>query len=205
MDIREFTTYNDNAPVTGYGVWIVLDSSGRRAHLLHPVALSEMIVSEFELVKSSGNTVWPVNATGSKFDAERFMNSFKKRIAFFLENKRPFPINTVAKALAGLEEIELDEAMRFIGKLSVDEFGESISRVSNKANREYTLKSGVDISMFYGRPGCILQAFKDHGPASIYQITSKVEGKLQTISDRGRVVTYFVNKFASQGILEIVR
>jgi len=163
-----------------------------------------LVVSEFEFVKSSGQTLWPVNATGISFNAARFMSSFKRRIAFFLENKRPFPVQTVAKALAGLEEIELDEAMRFIGSLSVNEYGESISRLSNKTTREYGLRSGIDDTRFNGRQLAIVRAFKEYGPASIYQITAKLEGKLQTKSDPGRVVTYFVNKLASQGVLEII-
>lgn len=204
MDIREFTTYSEKSPFTGYGVWIVLEEKGRKAHLLHPVHLCELIVSEYEFVSSSGSTLWPYNKTGTTFNASRFVESFKSRIAFFLENGRSFPIQAVAKALAEFEEITLEEAMLFIGNASVNEYGESISRISNKANREYALKEGVDITMFNGRPYALLSAFKEHGPASIYQITSLVDGKLKTKSDLSRVVTYFVNKLASQGILEIV-
>jgi hypothetical protein len=118
--------------------------------------------------------------------------------------KRPFPINTVARALSELDNIELEEAMRFIGQTTVNEFGESVSKLSTKANREYVLREGVDPELFKGRQRALLCAFREHGSASIYQITTAVEGKLKTKSDLSRVVTYFVNKLASQGILEIV-
>jgi hypothetical protein len=204
VDIREFTTYSEKSPCTGYGIWIVLEEKGRKAHLLHPVHLSELVVNEYEYYSSSGQSLWPNNSTGTSFNAQRFIESFKNRIAFFLENGRPFPMQTVAKALAGFEEISLEEALRFIGSLSVNEYGESVSKLSTKANREYVLRNGVNVNCFHGRQYDLLCAFKEHGPASIYQITNLVDGKLKTKSDLGRVVTYLVNKLASQGILEIV-
>lgn len=204
VEIREFTTYHEKSPITGYGVWIVLDEKDRKAHLLHPITLTELIVSEYDFARNSGKSIWPMNSTGVTFSASRFMDSFKKRIAFFLENNRPFPVNTVARALADMEEITIEEAMQFIGSLSVNEYGESISRLSDKANREYALKANVDITTFNGRQLALLRDFKEHGPASIYQLTSRVKGKLETKSDLGRVVTYFVNKLTSQGILEII-
>jgi hypothetical protein len=205
VDIREFTTYNEKSPITGYGVWIVLEA-GRRAHLLHPVNFSELIITEYEFHSSSGRTIWPVNATGCPFNASRFMESFKKRIAFFMENGRPFPLQSVAKAIAGLEDISFDEALDMIRGLAVDEKGNSlsVSRSSDKVNRIYRLDPEVDLDKFYGRPRVILQAIKESGPISIYKLTSLVEGKLVTKTDKNRVVTYFVNKLASQGILEIV-
>ena len=204
MDIREFTTYSDHSPVTGYGVWIVLEEGKNRTQLLHPFLFTELIVTEYEFKSGSGGTLWPSNSTGVPFNAVRFMQMFKDKIEFFLENGRPFPMALVAKALAGFEDITIEEAMSVIAKLSINEIGESISRASNKANRIYQIREGKDISNFNGRPFTLLKAIKENGPASIYQITSLVEGKLQTKSDLSRVVTYFVNKLTSQGILEIM-
>lgn len=204
MDIREFTTYNEKSPCTGYGVWIVLEEKDRKAQLLHPIFLTELIVSEYDYARGSGGSVWPINTTTCSFDCERFIKSFKNRIAFFLENGRSFPVQSVAKALAQLTGITHDEAMSFIGKASVNEYGESISKVSNKASREYAVRKDVDVKKFTGRPEVILSALKENGPASIYQITSMVDGKLKTKSDLNRVVTYFVNKLASEGVLEIL-
>ena|ERR1035437_5812318 len=206
MDIREFTTYSEKSPVTGYGVWIVLEEKGHRALLLHPLHLCELAVSEYEFVTCSGDTLWPNNATGTIFHAERFVESFKKRISFFLENERAFPVQTVARALALFEDITVQEALKFIGSVSVNEFGESISPISNKANREYVLRDGIDPRNFPGRASTILLLVKEHGPASILQITSLADGKLK-VTDQcplNRTVTYFVNKLTSEGILQIV-
>lgn len=204
MEIRELTLYNEKSPVTGYSCWIVVEH-GRRVQLLHPYHLTELILTEYEFKIANGEQMWPENGTGCGFSASRFIQSFKKRIAFFLENKRPFPVQTVAKTLAAFEEISVDEAMAFIGSLSVNEFGESISCVSNKANRVYDIKPNVDLRKYFQtRPGAILNALKEHGPSTIYTITSLVDKTLKTKSDKARVVTYFVNKLASEGILEIL-
>lgn len=204
MEIREFTTYHEKAPSTGFGIWIVLEEKDRKAHLLHPVHLTELIVSEYDYVRNVGAPLWPTNASGSKFSATRFIDSFKHRIAFFLENGRSFPLQTVAKALAAFEEISHEQAIAFIGSLSVNEFGESISNLSNKANREYAVKDNANCDRLSPRAMAIVEVLKENGPASIYQLTSLVDGKLKTKSDVSRVVTFFVNKLASQGILEIV-
>lgn len=204
MDIQEFTTYNDNSPVTGFGVWLVLERTGKKVHLFHPVYFSEIIVTEYDFRCGAGATLWPVNASGVGFNAERFSKSFKNRIAFFLDNGRSFPINTVAKALAEMEEISLDEAMSYIGKLSVNELGESISRISNKTYRVYQVLDQKKALKLGGRPSTIVKDILENGPASIYQLTSRIEGKLTTKTELGRVVTYFVNKLVSQGILEVV-
>lgn len=204
VDIREFTTYNENSPVSGYGVWVLIESTGKKAHLLHPILFTELIVTEYDYRKGSGATLWPINTSGVKFDASRFVEAFKKRIAFFLENERSFPINTVAKALAEFEEITFIEAVDFINKLSINDLGESISQKSNKANRVYKLREDCPPITFGGRPLALVQDIKENGPASIYQITSRIEGKLKTRTDLARVVTFFVNKLTAQGILEIV-
>ncbi len=205
LEVREVTTYNENAPFTGYGLWLVMAEENRRAHLLHPIHLTEMYLREYEYVKSVGGSLWPNNTTKSIFDKDKFIRRFKENIAFKLKFKKPFPINTVAKALSELEGITLEEAFTAIGQETIDkETGEIISSVSTKANREYALKEGINPDNFKGRQHALLCAFKEHGSASIYQITSLVEGKLKTKSSLSRVVTYFVNKLASQGILEIV-
>jgi hypothetical protein len=204
MNIQEFTTYHESSPVLGYGVWIVIGRENGSVHLLHPVALSELHVSEYEFRQNSGATLWPVNNSGIKFNASRFSEAFKHRILFFLENERSFPIQTAAKALAEFEEISLKEALDFIGKNSLDEDGNFKNRVVDKANREFKLTDKFKVLMVYGRKRVILQAFLDHGPASIQTIISLVDGKLVTKSDQVRVVTYLINNMAAQGILEIV-
>lgn len=205
LEIREVTTYNDNAPFCGYGIWIVLAEENRRAHLIHPIYLTEMYLREYEYIKSVGGCLYPNNTTHSPFNKERFITRFKERISVMLQSKKPFPVNTVARVLSELEDISIEKALASIGQGTVDkETGEIISGLSVKANREYALKEGVNPDNFKGRQRALLCAFKEHGSASIYQITSLVEGKLKTKSSLGRVVTYFVNKLASQGILEIV-
>ena len=204
MELREITTYNDKSPTMGYGIWLVMAEQNRQAHLLHPIYLTEMYMREYEYKKSVGGCLWPNNTTKSVFNRDRFSSLFRERISVCMKLKRPFPINTVARALSELDNIELEEAMRFIGQTTVNEFGESVSKLSTKANREYVLREGVDPELFKGRQRALLCAFREHGSASIYQITTAVEGKLKTKSDLSRVVTYFVNKLASQGILEIV-
>lgn len=204
MEIREITSYNEKSPHMGYGVWLVMTQQNRQAHLLHPIHLTELYMKEYEYRKSVGDCLWPNNTSKTSFNRDRFSHNFRERISFCMKLKRPFPINTVAQALSELDDITLEEAMRFIGQTTVNEFGESVSKLSTKANREYVLREGVDPELFKGRQRALLCAFKEHGSASIYQITTAVEGKLKTKSDLSRVVTYFVNKLASQGILEIV-
>lgn len=206
MDIREFTTYSEKSPVTGFGVWIVLEEMGHQAHLLHPISLCELVVSEYEFVTCSGHTLWPINSTGSSFHADQFIDRFKKRIAYFLENERSFPVQTIAKALAEFEEISIKEALQFIGTLSVNEFGENFSPVADKTNREYVLRDGINPESFSGRTEIILNIIKEHGPASLYQIAEFSEGRLKVTNTcpLNRTVTYFVNKLTSEGILQIV-
>lgn len=205
MDIREFTTYSENSPITGYGVWIVLDQGNNRTQLLHPFLLTELVVTEYEFKTGSGETLWPKNSSGVPFNASKFLQTFKNKIAFFLENGRPFNIHLVAKALSFFEETTIEEAMSFIGTLSKEsEPGESTSRLSNKAQRVYRIREEADLLKIKApRQKAIIEALKS-GPASIYQIISLVDGKLKSKSDLNRVVTYFVGKLTSQGILEIV-
>jgi len=206
VDIREYTTYSDKSPVTGYGVWVVVEE-GRRSLLLHPVHLTELVVSEYEFSTGSGNTLWPINSSRGTFDANRFIESFKKRIAFFAENERPFPIHTVAKAYAGFEDISLEDAMAVIRTLSVSELSGSdglIPKGADKATRVYKVPEKLDLSLFNGRPLVILQELRTNGPSSVHRIVSLVDGKMKTKTDVRRVVTFFVNKLTAQGILEIV-
>ncbi len=204
MEIREVTTYNEKAPFTGYGIWIVFELKYRKAHLLHPIHLTELMLSEYEYVRSSGNCLWPFNSTGNSFNFERWKQSFKDRIAFFIEHKRSFPLQLVAKVISEIDNITVEEAIRYIGSLSQSEAGKPAPMLFTKANIEYALRKDADVSEMRGRPLAIVNAFKENGPASIYQITHLVKGKLKTKSDLSRVVTYFVHKLASQGILEIV-
>jgi len=204
MEIREVTQYNEKAPFTGYGIWVVFELKYRKAHLLHPIHLTELMLSEYEYVRASGNCLWPINNTGTSFNFERWKKSFKDRVLFFIEHNRSFPVQLVAKTIAELDEISLEEAIRFLGSLTQSEAGKPKPKLFTKANMEYALREDVDISNMRGRPLAIVTAFKENGPASIYQITHLVKGKLKTKSDLSRVVTYFVHKLTAQGILEIV-
>lgn len=204
MEIREVTTYNEKAPFTGYGVWVVFELKYRKAHLLHPIYLTELMLSEYEYVRSSGNCLWPINNTGTSFNFEKWQHDFKNRVAFFIENKRSFPIQLVAKVIAEIDKTSIEEAIRFLGSLTESVAGKSAPKLFTKANIEYALREDADISNVRGRPLAIVNAFQENGPASIYQITHLVKGKLKTKSDLSRVVTYFVHKLTAQGILEIV-
>jgi hypothetical protein len=204
MDIREFTCYKERLPFRGYGIWIVVEEKNRNALLLHPIHLVEEEFSEYEFRCNVGDSLWPINTTGTGFDFERFIRSFEYRIKYFLENGRQFPVQSVAKALSALKEISMEDALSFIGENSVDQFGSSFSRLADKASREYDIKAGVDIKKFSPRAQVILEDLKEHGPASIHKITHRVDGKLKTKTPLGRVVTYFVNQLTTQGALEIV-
>ena len=205
IEVREITTYNEDSKINGYGIWVVVEQINRRTHIIHPVSMSELYMTEYEYAKAVGKCLWPYNNTPYSFNKERFVDNFKNRIETLLKINKSFPVNTVVKVLCELDNMTALKAMQFIGVNSIDaETGESINKLSNKTNRIYDLKEGVDIRQFTGRQYALLKTFQEHGSASIYQITSLVEGKLKTKSSLSRVVTYFVNKLASQGILEIV-
>jgi hypothetical protein len=204
MEIREVTTYNKNAPFSGYGVWVVFEMKYRRAQLLHPIHLTELILGEYDYIRSRGKCLWPENETGSSFNFERFRKSFKDRVELFVKNKKTFPVQLVSNVIAELDKCSTTEAMRFIASHTTKEHNKSVSTLFNKANREYNLAKNVDLSHYKGRQLVILSAFRENGQASIYQITHLVTGTLKTKSDVGRVVTYFIHKFAARGILEIV-
>lgn len=204
MEIREVTTYNEKAPFTGYGIWVIFEMKYRKAHLLHPVHLTELMLSEYEYVQSSGNCLWPFNNTGNSFNFERWKQNFKDRVAFFIQHKRSFPVQLVAKVISEIDGITVEEAVKYIGSLTQLESGKATPTLFTKANIEYVLRKDADISLMRGRPLAVVNAFQENGPASIYQITHLVKGKLKTKSDLSRVVTYFVHKLTAQGILEIV-
>jgi len=206
MEIREITTYHEKAPFTGYGVWFVFETKYRKAHLVHPVTLTELMLNEYEFVRAVGKCLWPNNNTGTSFHKDKFVRDFKTRLEFMIQNRKPFPIQAVAKIISELDEISEEEAHEFIKALDQKSWDMCIPTTLrlDKTSREYALKKDADLSAVRGRPLAIVEAFKESGPASIYKITELVTGKLKTKSKTGRVVTYFVHKLASQGILEIV-
>ena len=183
---------------------MVLDRAGGKAHLFHPVHLTDFYLSEYEFRVSSGDELWPNNMSKGPFNREYWVKRFRDRIMSLAQRGKPFPVQTVAAILATVDDISVEEALHFIGAASVDENGISTSsQLSTKATREYAIREDVDPTEFRGRQRALLCAFKEHGSASIHKITALVEGKLKTESDLGRVVTYFVNKLAREGILEI--
>lgn len=204
MEIREITQYNSDAPFTGYGVWIVLEFRDRKAHLIHPVHLTELMLTEFDFKKSCGGTLWPINTTGSSFNSGRFLRDFKERIKMYIERKRSFPVQLAARIIAEMDEIELSESLTLIGSMTQSEAGKAVPIVFSKANRAYALGENVDLLKYTGRVRVILEAFKEVDSASIYQISHQVKGKLKTKSELGRVVTYLVHKLAAEGILQII-
>ena len=200
MELREITQYHEKAPFSGYGMWIVFEMRYRKAHLLHPIHLTELSLSEYEYVKASGGSLWPNNTTKTSFSFDKWRESFKDRVKFFVEHKRPFPYALVAKVISEIDEISIEKAAAWIASLDTGSTTKSFS----KQSVEYVLRKGTDISSVKGRPSAIVTALSENGPASIDRITSLVEGKLKTKSRTGRVVTYFVHKLTAQGILEIV-
>src|SRR5579862_9522262 len=140
MEIREVTQYNEKAPFTGYGLWIVFELKHRKAQLIHPIYFTELILSEYEYVKSSGGCLWPTNNTKTSFNLEKFKRDFKSRIRFMLENKRPFPVQIVAKIIAELDEITEKEAIALINSMNnmvSAELGVPTSITLDKANLEF--------------------------------------------------------------------
>lgn len=204
MEIREVTQYHKDAPFSGYGVWILFELKHRKTQLLHPIHLTELILSEYEIIKGSGSSLWPVNKTGSSFNVDKFKQDFKDRVKWHINNGHGFPVPLVAKVIAELDDISQEEAIAVIGAMTEHRAGKRAPSLFNKANRSYALRENVDTSKVRGRPAVIVTAFKENGPASIYQIAHLVDGRLKTKSDLNRVVTYFVHKLTSQGILEIV-
>jgi hypothetical protein len=204
MEIREITTYHKDAPFTGYGIWVTFEMNNKKAHLLHPVHFTDLILTEYEYVRASGKVLWPVNNTGLPFNLDKWRKHFKERIKFFVDNGRGFPIQLVAKTLAEIEGKTLDEALKYIGVISKSDERKTIPIVFQKANIEYALVNGVDLTGIRGRPLTIVKAFQETGPASVYKVINQLNGRLKTKSDTNRVVTYFVHKLAAQGILEIL-
>lgn len=204
MEIREVTQYHKDAPFSGYGIWIVFELKYRKAHLLHPVHLTELMLNEYEFVRASGSCLWPIANDSSSFNFDRWKKDFKARVAFFVEHKRSFPLQTVAKVISEIDGISTEKAIAYIGSFSISEGGKPTPMLFDKANRSYALREDVDLTQFRGRQLALVNAFKENGPSSIYQITHLVKGRLKTKSDLGRVVTYFVHKLTAQGILEIV-
>jgi hypothetical protein len=203
MEIREFTQYNERLPFTGFGVWISLGSIDRKVHLLHPIHLVEYFATEYEMAKWGGSILWPFNNSGSHINFEAFVERFEKRIKIFLESGRSFPIDSVARALADLKEISLDEAFKFIGDNSLNKNGESFSNyVSNKTVDRYNIRKGANTFKLEGRALTIIEALKENGPMSIQQLNTYLEGRMKTINPINRAVTYYVNKFARMGILD---
>jgi hypothetical protein len=204
MEVREITQYVEKTPFKGYGIWIIFELKYRKAHLLHPVHLTELMLSEYELVRASGFSLWPFNQSNLTFNKEKFVKHFKERVQLFVKLKRSFPVQTVAAVIAEFDGIEVKEALAWIGLQTKSESTESAHILFNKANREYAIRKGADLSKIKGRPAAIVEVLKANGPASIYQITHLVQGRLKTKSKLSRVVTYFVHKLTSQGILDIV-
>ena len=207
MEVREVTQYDERAPFTGYGVWIVFEQKNRRALLLHPVTLTELSLTEYQFVQGVGKSLWPINTSKSSFNSDRFIYNFKERIRAFLINIRTFPVNLAAQVISEFERISVEEAMKVISSLgaSVDEELPATA-ILDKTNRAYRVAKNVRLSDFVGRTLAVLEVVKESGPVNTYQIASLAEGRLKTKCQGGvsRAVTYIVNKLASQGILEIV-
>lgn len=207
MEIREITIEHPHAPFDGFGVWFVFEMRYRKAQLLHPVTFTELILAEYEFVRSRGKSLWPVNTSGTTFDLGKFIKRLEERIESCVKSRRSFPIQLVAKALAELKDISHEDALfqiGEIGKTSNVMWDDNPEILLNKGSREYRINPDADISGIQGRPLTILQILQENGSASIYQLTHLATGRLKTVSGVSRVVTYFVNKMTSQGILEIV-
>lgn len=206
MEIREITTYSENAPFTGYGVCIVFEMRYRQVRLLHPSTLGEMLLQEYEFVEACGNQLWPFNNSGISFSVERFKRSFKERVKFSIENKRSIPFVSVCQVISELDEISVQEAEDYVNSLAI-EAEEEVKRgvySLDKHDRRFILRKDADYSRIVGRPLAIIQALQNSPPATMSEIKDLVDGKLKTKCKLSRAVTYFVNKLTSQGILEIV-
>lgn len=206
MEIREVTTYSENSPFTGYGIWIIFEKKYHKAILLHPVLLTELQLNEYEFVESCGNCLWPFNNSGKGFSIDRFISNFKERIKFFIDNERSIPAELCAKVISEIDEISMEKARECINLLALKSGEELKTGVYSldKKEREFSLRDDANYSKVRGRPLAIIEALRDYGPATMEQITELVDGKLRTKCKLSRAVTYFVNKLTSQGILEIV-
>jgi len=203
VEIREVTTYNPNAPFDGYGVWVVFEQRYHKVCLLHPVTLSKLNLEEYEYVRASGNSLWPFNNTNTSFNVERFLKNFKERIKFFIDNEKSIPAELCATVISELQDISMEGARRIINELGLESEEEVIYSLDKK-DRKFNLRENANYEKVRGRPLAIIEALREHGPASMKKITELVDGKLKTRCKLSRAVTYFVNKLTSQGILEIV-
>ena len=200
MEIREVTQYHEKSPFTGYGIWIVFELKYRKAQLLHPIYLTELMMSEYELVKASGNCLWPVQSENNFFNMDRFRKNFKERVEFFIQQKKSFPVNSVAKVIAELDGSTEQEALAWIGSKAKVEEGRPTPMIFSKGTIQYLVNPDFK-KHIGGRKGIIVDAVREHGPASIYQLTHLVEGRLKTVTELSRVVTYLVHNLQDQRIL----
>lgn len=198
--------YHDKAPFTGYGVWICFEMKFRKVQMIHPSTFTEIMLSEYEYVKSSGKSLWPVNNSGTIFNLDRFVARFKERIDARIRTGKSFPVQTVAKILAEFDDTTVEQATRYLKSLTQASFDDGNHKTLDldKNNREYALRKDADISGITGRPLAIVEAFRDNGPSSIYRITELVTGRVKTKMKVSRVVTYFVHQLTIRGVLEIV-
>lgn len=202
MEIRVVDCDMENAPVAGRSVYVIVASNDHEVYLFHPWSLTEFMMRGLKYRKSVGDQLWPVNNSGLKFDVHKLVFVIQRKITEFANANRSFPTHTAMKVIAELSGQDIGKVEAWVHN-NLPEATRAQQR-TYKVNRQYRLSKDADISKFKGRPKVVLESIKELKIGTVHSILANVSGKLKTKLDQERVVTYFVNRFHAQGILEIV-
>jgi hypothetical protein len=116
--------------------------------------------------------------------------------------KLNFPTRTVMKVLAELEHLPMQEVEEFIkNSIPLDTVNKSKQA---KVSKQYRLTATADITGIRGRARVVLDTLRELKHASIHLLVDQVQGKLKTKLNLERVVTYFINLYERQGIVEVI-
>jgi hypothetical protein len=202
VEVRGIHLDNEKAPTTGHAVYVVVEQSNRKVLLLYPWNLQEFEISAEEFRTGAKESYWPENTSKLKFDVHKLVDRIKQNVQAFALRKRTFPTSTVIKVLCELGEMTPPDVESWVMAALPEDSKSSVRQ--QKIGKQYRLSKNVDLAEFRGRQLVVLEAIRDLGEASVHVIVDAVQGKLKSKLDHERVVTYFVNKFHSQGILELL-
>lgn len=203
VEVRGIHLENEKAPATGHAVYVVVEQSNRKVLLLYPWNLQEFEISAEEFRTGVKESYWPTNTSGLKFDVQKLVDRIKLNVQAFALRKRTFPTNTVVKVLIELGQMSPAQVESWVMAALPEESFTTV-RQRGKIGKQYRLAKDVNLSEYRGRPLVVLEAIQELGEASIRTIVDAVQGKLKSKLDHERVVVYFVNKFYSQGVLELI-
>jgi hypothetical protein len=188
--------------VTGRSLYIIIEEAGNKVHILHPWTLEERYISRAAYLNGMGPTYWPENNSGDFFSVQKVADRLHLLIQDFALRKKAYPARTVMRALADLTGKTFEQVDEIV-QAALPAQAKSNAQVT-KTGRQFRLAPSTDIKDFRGRPRVILDVIAELKQSSIPVIVEKVQGRMTSKLDHDRVVTYFVNKFVKEGILEEV-